>query len=191
MKTKKAIIIGAGVAGLATAVRLAIKGFEVVVYEKNNYVGGKLSAFEKQGYLFDAGPSLFTSPQLLEQLFKDAGEPIEDYFLYESLPIACKYFYEDGIEINAFTNSELFAKELSEKLDENSTQIINYLSQSKKLYNKTGLFFLTHSLHKIKSYFSKKLMQAFVGAKAKYLFKNLNRIQHKPILKILKTSPVV
>ena len=52
-----AIVIGAGVGGLAMAIRLAIKGFEVDVFERNNYPGGKLSMFEKDGYLFDAGPS--------------------------------------------------------------------------------------------------------------------------------------
>ena len=68
---QKAIVIGAGVGGMATAVRLAHKGYEVVVYDKNEYVGGKLSAFEKEGYVFDAGPSLFTKPSLIEDLFKD------------------------------------------------------------------------------------------------------------------------
>ena len=80
MKKIKAIIIGSGVGGLATAIRLASDGFDVVVYEKNIYPGGKLSAFEKQNYLFDAGPSLFTCPNLIEDIFKYANEPIEDYF---------------------------------------------------------------------------------------------------------------
>ena len=73
----KAIIIGSGVGGLATAIRLQLQGYAVTVYEKNSYAGGKLSAFEKQGYHFDAGPSLFTQPQNIVELFELANEPIQ------------------------------------------------------------------------------------------------------------------
>jgi phytoene dehydrogenase-like protein len=55
----KAIVIGAGIAGLASAVRLAIKGYTVEVFEANSYPGGKLSEFSSNGFRFDAGPSLF------------------------------------------------------------------------------------------------------------------------------------
>ena len=68
--TRKAIVIGAGVAGLAAAIRLQVMGYTVTVFEKNEYPGGKLSHFELSGYQFDAGPSLFTRPQLIEELFE-------------------------------------------------------------------------------------------------------------------------
>lgn len=64
----KAIIIGAGVAGLASAIRLAVQGFNVTVYEKNSYPGGKLSHFTLGDYSFDAGPSLFTQPENIIEL---------------------------------------------------------------------------------------------------------------------------
>ena len=79
----KAIVIGAGIAGLAAAIRLAVQGFEVTVYEKNDYPGGKLSYFESGDYHFDAGPSLFTQPGNLEELFELSGEPIAPYFTYQ------------------------------------------------------------------------------------------------------------
>ena len=59
---KKAIVVGAGIAGLATSIRLVSKGYSVKVFEQNNYPGGKLSSFSLKGYRFDAGPSLFTMP---------------------------------------------------------------------------------------------------------------------------------
>jgi len=60
---KKAIVIGAGIAGLATCLRLIKKGYQVTVVEKNSYTGGKLHALEQDGYRFDLGPSLFTMPE--------------------------------------------------------------------------------------------------------------------------------
>ncbi|HEX8378085.1 MAG TPA: NAD(P)-binding protein, partial [Pedobacter sp.] len=71
---KQAIVIGAGIAGIASAIRLSVKGFAVKVYEANAYPGGKLSQIEVGGYRFDAGPSLFTMPQYVDELFLLAGK---------------------------------------------------------------------------------------------------------------------
>ena len=76
---KKAIVIGSGVAGLATSIRLALKGYQTHVFEINSYPGGKLSAFEIDGYRFDAGPSLFTMPHFVTELFEKAGEAPDLY----------------------------------------------------------------------------------------------------------------
>src|SRR3954468_13031056 len=85
-KHLNAIIIGSGIAGLASAVRLAVQGFEVTVYEKNGYPGGKLSELNLNGFHFDTGPSLFVQPQNIEELFQFAGENIQDYFSYSPVP---------------------------------------------------------------------------------------------------------
>ena len=68
-KPSKAIVIGAGIAGLSVAIRLQNAGFKVEVFESNDYPGGKLTDFSKNGYRFDMGPSLFTMPQFIEELF--------------------------------------------------------------------------------------------------------------------------
>src|SRR6188768_119309 len=98
---KKALIVGAGIAGIATAIRLAVKGYAVEVYEANSYPGGKLSEIEQNGYRFDAGPSLFTMPQYVDELFELAGKKPANYFGYQKLDVVCKYFYNDGTRLNA------------------------------------------------------------------------------------------
>ena len=62
---KKAIVIGAGIAGLSSAIRLQNAGLQVAVFEMNDYPGGKLTEFTNKGFRFDMGPSLFTMPQFL------------------------------------------------------------------------------------------------------------------------------
>jgi phytoene desaturase len=173
--SKKAIVIGSGVAGMATAIRLSVQGFEVTVYEKNSYPGGKLSAFEKDGFHFDAGPSLFTQPQNIEELFELAGEQISDYFNYKPVAIACKYFYPNGKVVEAFSNADQLAKELEEKLGEPATAVKGYLQRSKKLYDDTGSIFLDHSLHKRTTWLNKKIFKALVATKYSYLFKSLHK----------------
>jgi len=75
-------VIGSGIAGLSAAIRLAVRGKQVVVFEQNSYTGGKVTAFEKDGYRFDMGPSLFTMPHLVEELFEIAGKDPKEYFQY-------------------------------------------------------------------------------------------------------------
>nr|XP_018261260.1 uncharacterized protein I303_05696 [Kwoniella dejecticola CBS 10117]OBR83418.1 hypothetical protein I303_05696 [Kwoniella dejecticola CBS 10117] len=76
---KKAIIIGAGVGGTATAARLAHAGFDVEVYEKNDFSGGRCSLIHHDGYRFDQGPSLLLLPPLFRKLYHDLGTKLEDH----------------------------------------------------------------------------------------------------------------
>jgi phytoene desaturase len=171
----KVIIIGSGIAGMATAIRLATRGFTVEVYEKNAYPGGKLTAFEKDGFKFDAGPSLFTQPENIKELFDLAGEPIEAYFSYQRVGIACKYFYENGKVVEAAADADLFCKELHEQLGESPEVVARYLKDSGKTYNELGTVFLNHSLHKRKTWFNKKTIAALGVVKYRYLFKTLHK----------------
>jgi len=174
-----AIIIGAGVGGLAMAIRLAIKGFQVDVFERNNYPGGKLSMFEKDGYLFDAGPSLFTQPANIVELFELASEPIENYFTFSKVPIACRYFYEDGKIVNAYTEKELFAKELQSVVGENPQAVIEYLNTAEKAYQSIGHIFLHFSLQKPATWLNKRIFAAIAATKLEFLTLSMHQYHKK------------
>jgi phytoene desaturase len=187
MVEKNTIIIGSGVAGMATAIRLAVKGFTVTVYEKNSGPGGKLTSFEQQGFKFDAGPSLFTQPQNIQELFELAQEPLEKYFTYQKIDIACKYFYNNGKIVNAFTDKTLFAEELKNKVNEEPANVYNYLKQSETLYKYIGNVFLNYSLHKRNTWLHKRAFTAFKAIKFSFLFQSLSRYNHKKF-KSLETA---
>jgi len=174
VSSKKVIIIGAGVGGMATAIRLTLLGYTVQVFEKNDYPGGKLSHFETNGFRFDAGPSLFTSPDLIEALFALAKEPIAPYFTYEKLGVACNYFYEDGVCIKAYTNKAQFAAELQEKTNEPTKNLHRYLQHASSAYNHIAVLFLRHSLHALQTLFKAPIIKAISKLKLAYLFKSLN-----------------
>jgi len=179
MQNKKAIIIGSGVAGLAAAIRLQLQGFAVAVYEKNAFPGGKLHAFEKDGFSFDAGPSLFTQPQNIEALFALANEPVEKHFSFRKVDVACKYFYESGKTVRAFANREQFAKELQTQLNENPEAVARYLQQSARVYDNIATVFLNHSLHKASTWFHKRIIKALTTVRPGHLFETLNRFNQK------------
>lgn len=175
----KAIIVGSGVAGMATAIRLAVKGYTVTVYEKNEVPGGKLTAFEQGGFHFDAGPSLFTQPQNLTELFELAEESIEKYFSYKPIDVACKYFFENGKTVNAYTDKQLLANEMQEKIGESPEKIKRYLQKSKKTYDNVGTVFVDHSLHKRKTWLHSRFFKALANTKGGHLFKTLNGVNTK------------
>jgi len=83
MKKKQFVIVGAGIACIAAAIRLKAQGHMVSVFEANAYPGGKLTAFSEKGYRFDMGPSLFTMPQFVEDIFETAQKDISHYFQYK------------------------------------------------------------------------------------------------------------
>jgi phytoene desaturase len=179
MNTNKGIVIGSGVAGLAASIRLAVQGFTVEVYEKNEGPGGKLTAFEKEGFKFDAGPSLFTQPQNIEELFELANEPIANYFTYNKVDIACKYFFENGKQINAYTDVNLFAIELENTVNENPDTLKKYLSTSEKIYNNIGTIFLNHSLHKKRTWLHYRILKGLSTFRFSYIFKSLGNYNKK------------
>ena len=84
---KTAIVIGAGIAGLAAAARLQSKGYQVSVFEHRYYAGGKLTQIMVGDYRFDAGPSIFTMPQYVEEVFSECGKNPKDYFEYKMVDV--------------------------------------------------------------------------------------------------------
>jgi len=156
---KKAIIIGSGIGGLATALRLKAQGLDVVVFENNSYPGGKLSSFNLGQYRFDAGPSLLTMPHYIDELFELFNENPKDYFNYKRKDISCKYFWEDKTVLNAYSDKNKFINEINKVLKVDKNIVTKYLLKAKKKYDLTKNIFLEQSLHKIKTYLSSDLIK--------------------------------
>lgn len=94
--SRRAVVIGGGVGGLATAIRLAAVGHDVTIVEKNEQVGGKLATFERDGFTFDIGPSLLTMPHLFDELFRLAGSSVDDEVDLVRLDPQFNYSWRDG-----------------------------------------------------------------------------------------------
>ncbi len=175
----KVIVIGAGIAGIASAIRLRAKGYEVEVYEANSYPGGKLSDFEAAGFRFDAGPSLFTMPQLVEELFTLFNEDVKSHFAYKKLDIGCHYFYEDGTNFVSPTNIDAFADVIAAKLGEEKKSVLDYFKKSAFLYEITLPIFLQNSLHKLKTYINKKGLKGIFNLWRLNLFSTMHEVNSK------------
>ena len=165
MEKKKVAIVGAGIAGLASAIRLRVQGHKVSVFEANSYPGGKLTAFQENGYRFDMGPSLFTMPQLVEELFELAQKPIHSYFSYKKKETICNYFYEDGTVFSAPADKSLFIAKASETFNVSANTLLSYMNRSKKKYDNGMINLLSYRMidEKIENRFNTNLCNRFIA----------------------------
>lgn len=170
----KVNIVGSGIGGLATAVRLAKAGHDVTVFEGNNYPGGKLCELRLGNYRFDKGPSLFTMPELINELSVLCND--DRGLEYVRLKDICNYFYEDGVVVHAKSGNELFAGEVAEKLGENKEDVLNHLNHSSELFYYTADLFLHKSLHKASSFLNRKAFSAFMNLKKLKLSKTMHQV---------------
>jgi phytoene desaturase len=172
--TKTAVIIGSGVGGLATACRLATLGFQVSVMEANEYPGGKLTEISNSGFRFDAGPSLFTMPQFLDQVFEAAGKNPRDYYRYHRLEKSCHYFFEDETYLEAWADVQKFSLEVETKLGLLGQEILDYLQQSKEIYESAGHIFLENSLHRWDTWLRTDVLKALPKIPSLGLFSSMH-----------------
>ncbi len=146
---KKAVVIGAGVAGMAAAIRLSKAGFQVSLYEASDHLGGKLSQKKLGNYRFDLGPSLFTLPDLVKELYTLCDEDFDSHFPIQRLDPIAHYFWSDGTRVNAHADLYAWSDELSQKLGESKERTIKYFEKAKWVYNTTKPVFLDSSLKRL------------------------------------------
>jgi phytoene desaturase len=177
--SRKVIIIGSGIAGIAAAIRMVVKGFQVDVFEANSYPGGKLSEIQIGDYRFDAGPSLFTLPEQVEELFRLAGQNPQDHFEYLKLPIACHYFWEDGTQINAYADLDEFADEVEAKLGASGGSIRKALEDSAFIYDHLSPLFMHRSLHKLGTWTNPDALKSYLKMGKLGIFSTMNEANEK------------
>ncbi len=161
---KRALIIGSGIGGLSTAIRLAAKGFKTIVCEQSPQTGGKISEFHHQNFRFDMGPSLLTMPGLIDELFVLCGERRQSYFNYKKLDLSCKYFWEDGNTITAWQDFKKLAEEIQNISGVQPERLKGFFNKSKELYELTSESFLFSSLHKAENFKSKLFMKTLLNS---------------------------
>ncbi|MCI0473610.1 MAG: phytoene desaturase family protein [Ignavibacteria bacterium] len=156
MPQKSVCIIGAGIGGMSAGIRLARRGYDVTVFEKEKSYGGKASSVGFGGFTFDTGPSLVTMYNVIEELFSDSGEDIKDYLTVSKLDVLCRYFYPGGTILNAFQDFEKFAAEIEKNTTDKRNSLEKYLKYAKKIYDLTADIFLYNSDKSVKNFLTAK-----------------------------------
>lgn len=165
----QAIIIGSGIGGLATAIRLARQGIRVTVFEATEKAGGKVSERHFNGFRFDAGPSLLTLPELVQELLdEDLRFPVE------KLELITRYFYPDGTQISAYNDVKKLSEEIEKKLNVPAKRVTSYLQKASKVYDLTADLFIFGSFHRLKNMMNMKSLKTLLNFRQLQAFSNLH-----------------
>lgn len=102
---EEVVVIGGGLGGLATAIRMQAAGYPVTLLEKRHQLGGRAGVFERDGFIFDTGPTIITPPFLVDDLFKAAGRDASDYVQLIKIDPKYRMYFPDGTQMD-YSGSE-------------------------------------------------------------------------------------
>jgi phytoene desaturase len=136
MDKKRIIVIGSGFGGISVAIRLAAKGHDVSIIEKLDKPGGRAYLFEKNGFKFDAGPTVITAPFLFEEIFKAAGKNIDDYIKLIPLSPFYRIFNDEGRFFDYNGDSDFILGEIEKWSPEDKEGYLKFMKNTKAIFQK-------------------------------------------------------
>ena len=134
-RTDNVVIVGAGLAGLSCALRLAGAGRQVTILERESVPGGRAGLIDDAGYRFDTGPTVLTMPDLIHDAFNSVGEDMNDWL--DLMPVEPLYraFYPDGSQLDVHSNVDAMAEEISQVISpQEAAGYRRYVDFVSKLY---------------------------------------------------------
>ncbi len=131
---KRVAVIGSGFGGLSAAIRLQAAGMEVKIFEKRDLPGGRAYVYKDKGFTFDAGPTVITAPECLEELFALTGRKMSDYV--EMIPVSPFYrlLWDDGYKFDYSNNPEELYSQIHEKSPQDVEGYKKFLEYSKEVF---------------------------------------------------------
>ncbi len=123
----RVVVIGSGLAGLSTAIRLRSSGHQVIVFEQAAEPGGSLGRIRLGDFFFDAEPGLWLLPQSMADLFASAGLRLDDYLDFLPVEPACRFLFPDGERFDLFTHEEKLRAEVKRLSPEDARGIAGFL----------------------------------------------------------------
>lgn len=135
-------IAGGGIGGLSAAIRLAAAGEQVILFEKNPAVGGKMSELCADSFRWDTGPSVITMRHVLDDLFACAGLHLEDYLELTPVDPLTRYFFADGTVFDVEANWPRLAANIAQLDERDVAGYLNFVSHAAELHRITGPVFI-------------------------------------------------
>ena len=148
------LIVGAGLGGLASAVRLAAEGRRVRVVERHAHPGGRCGSWQSEGFRFDTGPTLLLMTDYLRRVFEDAGRRLEDYLDLRQLDPNYRVYFADGstLDVTSRINGMLAGVERFEPGA--GPRFLRFLAETARLYRIGLAAFVDRNVHRARDFFS-------------------------------------
>ncbi len=134
--SKKIIVIGTGFGALGAAARLLAEGYQVEIFEKLDKPGGRAYVFEKDGYRFDAGPTVITAPFMFDEIFQKAGKKTGDYFTLVPCDPFYRIFNHEGRHFDYNSDEEFIFSEIERWNSADKEGYRRFMNTTKAIFEK-------------------------------------------------------
>jgi phytoene desaturase len=151
MHNKKIIVIGSGFGGIAAALRMRAKGYEVDLHEKLDQIGGRARQFNQNGFVYDAGPTVITAPYLFRELFEIFDEEIDDYINFIPLDPWYRFRFHDGTFFNYGPDQDQLLEQIKAIEPQDVNGYLKMLQHAEKIFELGYLKLADQPFHKLSS----------------------------------------
>jgi phytoene desaturase len=153
---KRVGVIGGGLGGLASACVLAARGYEVILFERNEWLGGKAAVLESHGFRFDMGPTILTLPGVLHQIFSEAGRDSASMLDLVRLDPQWRSFFDDGSTLDLVADTAAMAEKLAAFSPTTKTAdgYRRFLKLSERLHRISDNYFFWRSVSGLRDMFN-------------------------------------
>jgi phytoene desaturase len=179
-----ALVIGAGLGGIATAARLARAGFNVKVLEKQEAPGGRCSQLIRDGHRFDTGATLFLMPEVFAETYMELGERMEDHLELHRIDPTYRIRFEDGLQLALTSDLNAIQAQLEAIEPGSFVSLLRYLVEGHESYHLCLQHFVGRNFYHLQDYFSPQNLPLLFKLKALVKhYDNIGHYFHDPHLK--------
>ena len=146
-------VIGSGLGGLSAACTLAARGYQVEVFEKNAWLGGKAAVLSHQGFRFDMGPTILIQPSVLQRIFCEAGRALADYLPMVQLDPQWRCFFDDGSVLDLQRDVRAMAEALDTWTPGLGRKYAKFMELSETMHGISERFFFWRSIGSMRDTF--------------------------------------
>lgn len=146
-------VIGSGLGGLSAACVLAARGYEVTVFEKNSWIGGKAAVLNEGGFRFDMGPTILICPSVLRKIFSEAGRDLSRYLELVPLEPQWRCFFDDSSKLDLYGDRISMKRELSAYSPKTLDSYDRFFAASEELHGISDRFFFWKSIGSMRDTF--------------------------------------
>jgi 1-hydroxy-2-isopentenylcarotenoid 3,4-desaturase len=191
---RKAIIIGAGVGGLALANMLAKAGLQVTIYEQSSGPGGKAGRLDVEGFRFDTGPSWYLMPEVFEHYYELLGEDVNKQLELTRLEPGYRVTFEDGQQLTIRGDQKQDFQTFESIQAGSSHALGSYLEQAKRTYAIATKYFLYNNFDSYRNVINREVLSAgpaMATVARKTIHQNVQRYFHNQKLQQVLEYPAV
>jgi len=185
---KKVVVLGSGISSLSAGSFLAKEGYDVTLLEKNDSIGGRARKFEKDGFVFDMGPSWYWMPDVFERFYQQFGKTTADFYDLKRLDPSYRIFWQDGEHTDIPAEMSKLEDWFEELEAGSSKHLKTFLAEAKYKYE-VGMQDLVHKPSlKLTEFADMRIMKGLVNM---HLLKSFTKytqkyFKHPKILSLLE-----